>query len=94
MIIKKTEAKNTVLVAAICLLGLIAATFAFKLYHDSKYEKAEYDINCNQNYGDPISLARCYWSYKFEGQTLNDALKIEIIGLIVVPILIYIVSMI
>jgi hypothetical protein len=89
MLLKKSEIKDTIIKTVICLIALTAITAGFKFYHDSKYEKAEYDRICPQNYGDPISLERCYWPYKFEGETLDNAIKIEIAAILIVPILIF-----
>lgn len=94
MIIKKSEVKDTVIKTVICLIALTVITFGFKLYHDSKYVKSEYDRVCPQNYGDPISLDRCYWSYKFEGNTLDIAIKTETAAIFTVPILIFLASLI
>lgn len=94
MIIKKSEVKSTIINTAICITILTIITFGFKLYHDSKFVKGEYERICPQNYGDPISLDRCYWSYKFEGNTLDTAIKAEITALFVVPILIFLASLI
>lgn len=94
MIIKKSEAKNWIKTSLISLVALTILTGAFKLYHDSKFVKGEYDIVCPQNYGDPISLERCYWPYKFEGESLINALKLEIAAMIAIPFLIFILSLV
>ena len=94
MLIKKSEVKDTIFKTVICLIALTIITFGFKAYHDSKFVKGEYDRVCPQNYGDPTSLDRCYWSYKFEEQTLDTAIKAEIGTIFIVPILIFITSVI
>ena len=94
MLIKKFEVKDTIIKIIICLIALTIITFGFKAYHDSNFVKGEYDRVCPQNYGDPISLDRCYWSYKFEGNTLDTAIKAEIGAIFMVPILIFITSVI
>lgn len=93
MLLKKIDRAKNVKLAVVSMVTLIALTGAFKLYHDSKYVKGEYDRICPQNYGDPISLDRCYWSYKFEGQTLDNALKLEVVNLFLIPILIFAASL-
>lgn len=93
MIIKKSEVKDTIFKTVICLIALTIITFGFKAYHDSKIVKGEYDRVCPQNYGDPISLDRCYWSYRFEEETLNTAIKAEMVAIFSVPILIYLASL-
>ena len=92
MLIKKSETKSWILTAVLGITLLIALTFSFKLYHESVYVKGEYDIVCPQNYGDPISLERCYWPYKFEGESLAVALKAELIALLIIPLIILITS--
>jgi hypothetical protein len=94
MLIKKSEVKKTIATIVASLVALTILTGVFKLYHDSKFVKNEYDQICPQNFGDPISLDRCYWPYKFEGDTLQNALKAEIAAIFVVPILIFLTSLI
>lgn len=94
MIIEKSELKSTITTTIVCLVALTFITFGFNLYHNSKYVKGEYDRVCPQNYGDPISLDRCYWSYRFEGVTLQNAIKAEVAAIFIVPILIFVTSVI
>ena len=94
MIIKKSELKNTIVTTILSMVVLIIVTGIFKLYHDSNYVKSEYDRICPQNYGDPVSLDRCYWPYKLEGATLQTALEGEIAALVIAPVIIFLLTLI
>jgi hypothetical protein len=75
-------------------LILIVITGTFKYYDDSAYVKAEYNTNCPQNNGDPVSLDRCYIPQRLAKETLEKVFKAEILGLFIVPLIIYTLSII
>lgn len=89
MLIKKRDLKQTIIAVISSLIVLTAVTFGFKLYHDSNYVKSEYDRVCPQNYGDPISLDRCYWPHRFEEKTLQNAINTELLAIFVIPALLF-----
>jgi hypothetical protein len=93
MLFKKSEVVKKSKAALVVIIFLMLVTGLFKTYHDV-YEIKEYDRICPQNYGDKISLDRCYLAYKIEGDELNKALIVESVSVIFVPLFIYIISLI
>lgn len=71
------------------LLGLIVLlmfTEALIIFHNSPFEKKEYDRICNSIYDEKVWIDTCYVPYKSEIKTFELAKNIEIGGIILTGI--------
>lgn len=94
MIFKKKEANKFAVQLFILFTALALFIGLFSLYNKSSYVKGEYDRICPQNYGDKLSLDRCYLAYKFEGESLSSFLKISILLSILSPLTVLAIALI
>ncbi len=67
---------------------LFVFTEGLIFFHDSNFEKKEYDAICNDIYTEKVWIDTCYLPYRQENDTLMLARMIEIAGIFVTVILI------
>lgn len=63
-------------------VALLIFTEGLILFHNSPFEKSEYDRICNNIYTEKFWIDSCYIPYYSEIKTFEMARNIEIIGLI------------
>ena len=66
------------------LIGLLIFTQALILFHNSKFEKKEYDRICNDIYTEKVWIDTCYLPYYQEIKTFELVRTVEIAGVILV----------
>ncbi|GEM_PF-5703654 len=75
--------KNTFLF----LIALLVFTQGLILFHNSPFEKSEYDRICHSIYDEKVWIDTCYTPYNFEIKTFELVRNVEIAGVIILLLL-------
>jgi len=84
--LKKIDFKSVLFI----LIGLLIFTQALFAFHNSNFEKKEFDGICNDIYTEKVWIDTCYLPYKQEDATLRFATIAEVVGILVAGTLVII----
>ena len=64
-------------------IALLIFTQGLIVYHNSSFEKGEFDSICHSIYDERVWIDTCYLPYNFEIKTFETVRNIEVVGVII-----------